>query len=120
MSRDTPQVVCLHETATPGPLQAADQHKRDPRPPKLPTNCGSPDIGIRIETLDNPGWAIDVRIADTGLEGLAADWHHDERSEHVWLHWRSTGQTFEARCGPTDLPRALAAFQDFATSQSSS
>lgn len=49
-------------------------------------------------------------------EGVVTDWHKDEESEHMWLHWRSTGQMFEARCGPTDLPRALTAFQDFATS----
>jgi hypothetical protein len=77
------------------------------------------DEGIRIETLDNPGWALDVRIANTELEGSVTDWHRDETSEHVWVHWRSTGQAFEARCGPKDLARALAAFQAFATSQSS-
>lgn len=78
------------------------------------------DLGITIETLDNPGWSVDVHIGDTELEGVVTDWHKDEESEHVWLHWRSTGRMFEARCGPTNLPRALAAFQNFATSQSPS
>ena len=26
--------------------------------------------GIRIATLDNPGWALDVRIEDTELDGV--------------------------------------------------
>lgn len=74
------------------------------------------DLGIRIETLDNPGWAVDVRLGDTELEGKSAEWHREEASESEWLHWRSTGDTFEARCGPGDLARALAAFQSFARS----
>jgi hypothetical protein len=78
------------------------------------------DLGIIIETIDNPGWSVRVRIGDTELEGLVVDWQKDEESEHVWLHWCSTGQMFEAYCGPADLARALAAFRDFATSQSPS
>ena len=74
------------------------------------------DLGVRIESLDNPGWALDVRIEDTNLEGAVSDWQRDEKSEHAWLHWRSTGLMFEARCGPRDLARALAAFEDFASS----
>jgi hypothetical protein len=74
------------------------------------------DLGIRIETLDNPGWALDIRIGDTELEGVSAEWHKNEASEDTWLYWRSTGDMFEARCGPKDLARALAAFQMFASS----
>lgn len=74
------------------------------------------DLGIRIETLDNPGWALDIRLGDTGLEGIATDWEREEASEGDWLHWRSTGDMFEARCSPTNLSRALGAFQTFASS----
>jgi hypothetical protein len=73
------------------------------------------DLGITIESLDNPGWAVDIRIGDTELQGAETDWHRDEESPDAWLHWRATGEMFEARCGPTDLPRALAVFQDFAS-----
>ena len=73
------------------------------------------DLGIRIETLDNPGWAIDVRIEDTELEGITTDWHRWEQGEESWLHWRSTGSTFEARCGVADLELALDAFATFAS-----
>jgi len=72
------------------------------------------DLGITIATLDNPGWAVNIRVGDTNLEGEEADWHREEESDAVWLHWRSTGEMFEARCGPNDLERALAAFQAFA------
>jgi hypothetical protein len=77
------------------------------------------DLGITIATLDNPGWSVDVRIADTDLEGPSTDWHKDETNENTWVHWRSTGQMFEARCGPDDLTRALAAFRSFASGATS-
>ena len=73
------------------------------------------DLGTTIETWDNPGWPIDVRIGDTELTGTTADWHKNETSEDVRLHWRSTGEMVEARCGPQDLVRALAAFEAVAT-----
>ena len=73
------------------------------------------DLGIKIETLDNPGWAVDIRLGDTELEGVPTEWNRDDESDDVWLHWRSTGDMFEARCGPNELSRALAAFQAFAT-----
>jgi hypothetical protein len=72
------------------------------------------DLGIRIATLDNPGWAVDIRLGDTKLAGTVVDWQRVDEGDDVWLHWRSTGDMFEARCGPTDLARALATFQAFA------
>jgi hypothetical protein len=72
------------------------------------------DLGIRIETLDNPGWALDVRLGDTELDGVISDWHRREDSDDNWLHWRSTGDTFEARCGPGNLSEALVTFRAFA------
>lgn len=72
------------------------------------------DLGIRIETLDNPDWALDVRIAETELERRTIPWRRTQTTEDDWRHWRSTGDTFEARRGPMNLPDALAAFEGFA------
>lgn len=74
------------------------------------------DLGIRIETLDNPGWALNVRIEDTELDGQVADWQRIDEGDDQWVHWRATGVMFEARCGPGDLERALRAFRTFAGS----
>ncbi len=41
------------------------------------------DLGIRIGTLDNPGWSLDVRIGDTELDGIATDWHKDDERDDV-------------------------------------
>lgn len=69
---------------------------------------------IRIESLDNPGWALDVSLVGTALDGRVVDWVRSEQDEMRWLHWRSTGDRFEARCGPRELGRALDAFRVFA------
>lgn len=71
------------------------------------------DTGVRVATLDNPGWSVDVRLEDTELEGHERDWSRYEDGEH-WLHWRTTRVAFEARCGPNDLTLAIQAFKDFA------
>lgn len=68
------------------------------------------DTGVRINTLDNPGWTVKVRLIGTELEGAVVELvKHDEGES--WLHWRSTGAQFEAACGPRDLRRALVALR---------
>jgi hypothetical protein len=70
--------------------------------------------GINIRNIGNPGWAIDIPLEGTELEGIVVDWVEWEASAHAWMFWRSTGTLFEARCGASDLDRALRAFKDFA------
>jgi hypothetical protein len=74
------------------------------------------EVGIKIATLDNPGWSLNIRIEDTELWGVVVDWTRVDEDDDSWLHWRSTGSMFEARCGPRDLGRALEAFHHFADS----
>lgn len=54
-----------------------------------------------------------VLPVNNDLHGLVTEWHATTTAL-TGLHWRSTGDGFEARCGPNDLLRALAAFQAFA------
>jgi hypothetical protein len=42
--------------------------------------------GIKIETLDNPGWMLRVDLAETELAGRAFDRVEVERSEQDWIH----------------------------------
>jgi hypothetical protein len=70
------------------------------------------DHGVRIDTLDNPGWSLRVDLTATALEGSAANWSKVERSEHDWLHWRIADDHFEAFCGPTNLTEAVVVFLD--------
>ncbi|WP_322780141.1 immunity 53 family protein [Frankia sp. Cas4] len=71
-------------------------------------------LGIRITTLDNPGWMLTVNVEGTELAGRKLDWVRYDESETAWLHYRSDGREFIAACGPQELNRALEVFERFA------
>jgi hypothetical protein len=71
-------------------------------------------FGIRIETLDNPGWRLRVDLRDTALVDLGIERSVVERSEHDWVHWWVEDAAYEAACGPTNLNEAILAFLDLA------
>jgi hypothetical protein len=74
--------------------------------------------GVRIDTIDNPGWSLRVDLSETALETAAADWSKLERSEHDWLHWRLLDGRYEAFAGPTNLNEAILTFLDFVAGRS--
>jgi hypothetical protein len=41
--------------------------------------------GIKITTLDNPGWAIDIRLEGTHLEDINFETLKVDRSDLDWL-----------------------------------
>ena len=73
------------------------------------------DIGVRIGTLDNPGWSLLVNLNGTRCEGRVADGVEIDRSDTDWLYWWSDGQQFEAAAGPKNLAEACEAFRTFAS-----
>jgi hypothetical protein len=72
--------------------------------------------GVTIDTLDNPGWTVDVDLADTPLSSRPYDRAETRRTEDDWLvSWREEAR-WRAACGPLNLAEALAAFLDWARS----
>lgn len=67
--------------------------------------------GVRIETLDNPGWHVRVDVAGTALERAALEPWEVHRGEHDWVVVRRNGEAFDAACGPLNLGEALHAFR---------
>jgi hypothetical protein len=70
--------------------------------------------GVRIETLDNPGWHVSVELSETSVEDRDLEVSETNRSEHDWLTVRREGTTFHAYCGPLNLGEALHAFRVWA------
>ncbi|MFI5925028.1 immunity 53 family protein [Micromonospora sp. NPDC051543] len=71
------------------------------------------EYGIRIETLDNPGWSVRIDLGDTALSGMAYERQEIRRSEHDWvLTWVEKDQ-FGAACGPLNLGEALHLFRQW-------
>jgi hypothetical protein len=74
--------------------------------------------GVRIDTIDNPGWSVRLDLKDTVPEHTSLDRSKLERSEHDWVHWRVADGRYEAFCGPTNLNEAISAFLDLAGARS--
>jgi hypothetical protein len=68
--------------------------------------------GVRLGTLDNPGWSLDVSLIDTPAELTTAPRTMTERSEHDWVFFEVKDGHFRGRCGPGNLAEMLAVFLD--------
>lgn len=64
------------------------------------------EFGIRIETLDNPGWSVKIDLTGTPYEELQAS-HEDYRSETDWIFYRVTEMQLKGACGPSNLAELL-------------
>src|SRR5947209_7843173 len=74
--------------------------------------------GIRMETLDNPGWSVTVDLVGTELEGLSFSVIDINRSEENWIYCRVEGDQFKAACGPLNLTEVLNLFRQWAADSS--
>jgi len=72
------------------------------------------EYGIRVQTLDNPGWMIKVNLQGTSLEGVEFRPIKIERSEQDWLHASRTADEIRIACGPQNLEEAIVVFCDWA------
>jgi hypothetical protein len=70
--------------------------------------------GVRISTLDNPGWAVDIDLRDTSLEHLSFDGVSVDRSEHDWIRCNVEAAVFRGRGGPENLGEILRTFLGWA------
>jgi hypothetical protein len=70
--------------------------------------------GIRVETIDNPGWRIRIDCSGTELQGRLLSRTKLERSEADWLHVWVENDEFNAACGTHNLTEALERFRQWA------
>lgn len=71
--------------------------------------------GIKMETIDNPGWSFKVDLAATPLFDRAFDeMHFDGPNENDWYVCRIRNHIFEGICGPNRLSEVVAAFLNWA------
>ncbi|MFW6720090.1 immunity 53 family protein [Streptomyces sp. MAR4 CNY-716] len=69
--------------------------------------------GVRIETLDNPGWLVRVDLVGTDREGATLAGEPAREDDDAWLHRSADGQVLRVACGPGQLARALRATVEF-------
>jgi hypothetical protein len=72
--------------------------------------------GIKIGTLDNPGWLLTVDLAETELRDKAFSSILRGDSEHdvQWLHCKIESGQFQAAGGIPNLPDMLETFLQWA------
>ncbi|HEY4358468.1 MAG TPA: immunity 53 family protein [Acidobacteriaceae bacterium] len=66
--------------------------------------------GVKIDTLDNPGWTLKVDLTGTSAEDHLLDRVTIERTENDWIHYRVENKQFMAAMGPQNLTEGIEAF----------
>ena len=76
--------------------------------------------GVRIDTLDNPGWTLRIDLTGTQLATIPFAEHKDNyESERDWLICSKKDGVFEGACGPTRLTDLLEVFLSWAAESNS-
>lgn len=70
--------------------------------------------GIKIDTLDNPGWMIKIDLNETNLEDSSFEFNDIEKADDDWVHCRVVEKVFEAAGGPENLEEILTIFLTWA------
>ncbi len=71
-------------------------------------------IWHKIETLDNPGWSVQVSIQETELQNKKFQDIAVERTKDDWIFCKVSYGFLEGNCGPFNLPEVLQIFRDWA------
>jgi hypothetical protein len=66
--------------------------------------------GVKIETLDNPGWRIRINLNKTPAQLRALPRQKIDRAETDWIYYWVDNATFHAACGPTNLSETFGLF----------
>ena len=53
------------------------------------------EFGIKINTLDNPGWSVEIDLTNTEIESLELGWTMEEKSETDWIGYSITDKVFK-------------------------
>ncbi|MEO5584513.1 MAG: immunity 53 family protein [Flavobacteriales bacterium] len=75
--------------------------------------------GVKIETLDNPGWQLKIDLAGTDLWEKDLDWVMIERSENDWVGYKIKDMTFYASGGPMNLTEIIGIFREMVETEQS-
>ncbi len=66
--------------------------------------------GVRIDTLDNPGWSVKIDLRDTRKQNCVLERQKIDRTENDWLQYWTEKQQFRIACGPLNLSEAIEMF----------
>lgn len=67
--------------------------------------------GIRIESLDNPGWSITIDTSNTKNVLADMEWHLIELSDNDWYGYKITNGVYDGSGDPNKLETLIATFR---------
>jgi hypothetical protein len=69
------------------------------------------DYGIRIESLDNPGWSIEIDLINTNVVVSPIDWQLVEISSNNWVGYKVENDIYFASGAPKKLELLILIFK---------
>jgi hypothetical protein len=69
--------------------------------------------GVKIRTLDNPGWSLEIDLTGTDLENRSYTKTKVDRTEHDWIVSEVLDGKFRMACGPLNLLEAIETFRSW-------
>jgi len=71
--------------------------------------------GVTIESLDNPGWRVQINLVGTALADVPCPVTEDAYEHKTdWMRCWRTESSWEGACGPRGLEDVLDAFLEWA------
>lgn len=67
---------------------------------------------IRIESIDNPGWSIEIDISKCGSDILPKSWTLYELSDNNWIGFKIHDHIFYAAGDPFKLELLISLFRE--------
>lgn len=83
------------------------------------SGCWEHREGLKIVTLDNPGWVVEISLTDTEVEDKYFAPVDICRSEDEWIYAKvelskdGKNDTFRLFCGPQNLSEAVGIFRSW-------
>ncbi len=66
--------------------------------------------GVKIDTLDNPGWQVQIDLRDTKKQGSSLERVKIDRTHMDWIQYWAGKNQFEIVCGPLNLTESFDIF----------
>lgn len=69
--------------------------------------------GVKIDTLDNPGWRVTIDLAETALVNIVFEEYDVINSDDDWIHCQVKGECFDGYGDPSKLEEIITIFKEW-------
>ena len=73
--------------------------------------------GVKIDTLDNPGWGVKINLSDTPLGGKEFKEIYINNGDNDWINCRISNNVYEGAGDPFKLEEILKIFKEWVEAQ---